>query len=61
MDFFDFFRKVQDYANLERDISGFLKIIHFSHDLGKKRAKNEQKAQIQKSIFFNFLNIFEYR
>ena len=45
MDFDEIFRKVQSYANLERDIFGFLKNCF----LGILRAdfgqKNEQKIQ----------------
>ena len=53
MDFLEIFRKVQTYANLERDIFGFLKKNNFSAGfLGQKVQKMSQIL-----IFFQFLKI----
>ena len=58
MDFDEIFRK--SYANLERDIFGFLKNCFFVRILGKKGQKVSKK--IQKTFFSSksyFLPIFE--
>ena len=43
MDFLEIFRKVQSYANLERDIFGFLKEYFFGRILWKNGQKISQK------------------
>ena len=52
MDFLEILRKVQTYANLKRDILGFLKKLFFVRILGKKGQEIRQCP-----IFFQFLKM----
>ena len=58
MDFFEIFRKVQSYANLERDIFGFLKKIIFGRILGKKNEPKTRLFVLFSSDFWKYVCMF---